>query len=209
MVPISAFFSRVLPHVLGCPEPTAEQAVLDAAIDFCERTLVVQHDLAPVSLVRGRADYALTPPVSTEVAQVMSAWINGNRLHPVARKHYGQKSSYEGIPASFVSLVRAETAGLQLLPTPNEDLADALVVRVALRPTRSAVELPDVLLNEWADAVVAGALYRLHDVPAQPYTNEAKALSYMQRFYLHCTRAKAEANRGRVVSSMSVNMRSF
>ena len=41
MIPLSAFFPRLLPNVLGCPEPLAQQALLDSAIEFCSRSLAV------------------------------------------------------------------------------------------------------------------------------------------------------------------------
>ena len=45
MISIDKFYSRVMPYVQGCPEPTASQAILDAAIEFCDKTNVMRQTL--------------------------------------------------------------------------------------------------------------------------------------------------------------------
>jgi len=209
MVPVSAFFSRLIPHVVGCPEPLAHQAVVDSAIALCDQALVVQIDLDPVSVIRGLADYELEMPSQQRLSQVINVGLEHRALTPVPSYQVGVVSDVSGQPKYYFSRDIDEILQLRLFPTPDRDYQDELRVRVATRPTRDATRLHQSLFNDWSEAVVEGALARLYDTPGQAFSSEAKAMLLYKKVRAKINDARIEALRGRVMSSMSVSMRGF
>ena len=194
---------------MGCSEPLAQQALIDSAIALCDQALIVQTDLDAVNVVTGTRDYEIELPSQQELSQVMRVWLDDRLLGPVPSFQVGEIASETGSPRYYFSRDIDELVNLRLFPTPEKDYPSGLVVRVATRPTRNATQFHKSLLTEWVDVVVDGALARLHDTPGQPFTAEAKALMLYQKVRVRIAAARIEALRGRVMSSMSVQMRPF
>ena len=209
MTPVSAFFTRLLPSVLGCPEPLAQQCLVDSAIELCERGLVVQQDLDPINITAFTANYEFELPSQQELSQVVWAWADKTLLVPVPRAQSSGMDDTPGRPQYFTTRHVDEVLNLRLFPTPDNDVINGLRVTVALRPRRNATQVADLLFHEWAEVVVEGALARIHDIPGQIYTNEQKALVCRQKAMAAIGAARLEATRGRVMSSMSVRQRPF
>ncbi len=51
---------------------------------------------------------------------------------------------------------------IQLVGTPTEDLEDAMLAGVVLKPSRNAEQCPNFLYDDWAEYIAAGALAKLH-----------------------------------------------
>lgn len=208
MVPVSTFFSRLMPSIVGCPEPLAQQALVDSAIALCDQALVVQIDLDPVPVLEGVRDYELELPPQQQLSQVIRVWAGDSMLDPVPSFQASGVDGPSGRPRYYFTRDVDGVLNIRLAPTPDQPL-DRLRIRVATRPTRSATRLHRSLFDEWVDVVVDGALARLYDTPGQVYSNEAKALVLYQNVRAKINTARLEALRGRVVSSMSVTMRPF
>lgn len=209
MVPVSSFLSRLLPNVIGCPEPLATQALLDSAIAFCEQSLVATADLDPAALRAGVTQYELDLPAQTRLGQVLRVWADNKLLVAAPSHSVTEREPMVGEPLYYYSRDVDEQVVLNLYPAPNKDTAGGLVVRVATVPTRTATSVHSALFNEWSEAIVEGAMARLYDTPGQMFTNEAKALVLSQKVRARTNTARVEALRGRVVSSMSMTMRPF
>lgn len=208
MTPISAFFGRVIPHVIGCPEPLAQQAVLDAAIEFCAGSLAVVEELPVAAVLPGVADYALALPSGTQLAQILRVWC-GFSLLEAAPSFTTGPSAVTGSPRWYSTRTVNSVLHLHLMPTPDTTTSGGLLVRAATQPTRDATHLAPSLFDRWADAIVNGALSRLHNTPGEPYTNEAKAVMLAQRFKTATSAARIDAMRGRLETSIRITPRSF
>ena len=208
MVPVSAFFSRLLPQAIGCPEPLAQQAVVDAAIAFCERSLVVTTLLEPVSVQAGVSDYELYLPSQMVLAQVLQARFEGEQLQSEAEAQ-ATVARTSGTPRYFSSTRIDEGFVLTLVPTPDRNSTDGLLVKAATKPKRNATQLASILFDDWADAVVDGALAILYGTPDQPYSDETKGVLLATRARSKANMARLDGLHGRVQSSMSVSMRRF
>lgn len=209
MIPVSAFFSRLMPNIIGCPEPLAQQALVDAAIEFCDQTTYVTTDLDPVSIQKGVTQYELDLPAQTELSQILRVWVDGRLLGPVPSFEVQSTTAPEGTPLYYYTRDRDEVLNLTLYPAPDKNVTNGLVVRVATRPTRGATQVHSALYNEWADVIVESALAKMYGTPGQVFSNEAKSVVLMQKVRARTNVARVEAYRGRTVSSMSVQMRSF
>lgn len=79
----SSLIPRINTSVPGCPQPLMEQAIRNAAIKTCERTLVWRHAEMPYNLSPGVHQYFYRKPQNADVHVVFDAAINGypiNRL---------------------------------------------------------------------------------------------------------------------------------
>ena len=209
MVPISAFFPRLLPSVVGCPEPLAQQALLDSAIEFCGRSLAVTTTLDAVTLSAGKASFEVDTPTGTTIAQVLNLWFDGTEIEAAPYAQATNMSAIAGTPRYFYGEDIDEAFNITLLPAPDTTVARGVIVRAALKPKRSATTVHSVLFERYAQAIVDGAQAILLAIPDQPFSDEAKAQVMAVRARSGANHARTDAMHGRVQSSISVKMRVF
>jgi len=195
MRPISDFFPRVLPYVPGCPQPVAEQAILDAAIVFCEDSLVIRERFSAFNTDPGIADYGLTTPSDTQVARLLAVYVNGTQI-PAWVSDPPPPAVGSGAPTTYYTTRSDGVFKLELYPIP--DRAYEITVEAALRPTRDAATLDSDLFGLWSDAVVSGAIGRLSSIPDQPFSDLARAGAAQLTAAFMGRKARTENGVGRV-----------
>jgi hypothetical protein len=216
MKPITLFYSRLMPWVVGCPEPIAAQALVDAAIRFCEETSVVTYTCQPQDAVADEGLYRLAVPALQSIVVTQKVWYGTTLLTPVpstdvsnvlaAVGAVGDTEVATGEPSCFFE---SSPGVIKVYPVPATLATNMISAKVATRPSRSATSLDDVLYEDWADAIVAGARARLHAMPNQFFSNDAKAAQATQEFGYYLNRARGVASRGRIQTSRSVKLRGF
>jgi hypothetical protein len=214
MLNLDVFLPRLLPSVNGCPEPLARQALIDSAIEFCEETGIVRVTTDPTPLQPGVATYSVDLPASQATVQIQRAWYGPRELTAApdsqitAVKAYvtDPNAAFEQIPLYFHESAPGEVA---LYPTPGLGATNSLVLRVSTKPTRSATSVEDILYEDWAEAIVSGALRRVHAVPDTPFYSVNESARHGSLFQLGINRARSESIRGRVRTSVSVAPRAF
>lgn len=209
MVNLSAFFPRLIPNVMGCSEPLAQQALVDAAIQFCDQSLAVTVDLDPITVPVGSTAVDLDPPAQTTIAQVLYAWYDRQLLNSVP---YGQLTNIyrpNATPTDYTVEYIDEVPVLRVYPAPDKLISSGLVLRVALRPTRTATQVHDILFQRYSEGIVAGAQAILCAMPDQPFTNVDRSIAMGQRARSAANQARADMMFGRAQSSMSVTMQGF
>lgn len=207
MVPVSRFFSRLLPYVPACPEPLAQQAVVDAAIEFCESTLIDVVELDPETTVQGIADYNFTLPPQTNLVTVAKVKLDDAFIAPVTADVGRGLLLPPGAPARYYVREVDGSISLTLVPPPAD--SKELSVVCAVKPTRNATQLSDKLFNDWADAIVELALYRIMSVPGQPFSNPEMAVLYRRKASTAMSDARWESSRGRSRVMFSAAMKPF
>ena len=216
MQTLDAFLSRLLPLVPGCAHPVALQALVDSAIEFCEKSQVIQLTTAAVNAVAGTFNYTIVLPADTNVSQVLRVWYGNAEMGLPAQHDVNSPLAYNPVAGDATREVGTprmafivDPTTITLYPTPRVDLTSAVTVRVATKPSRSATTLADLLLEDWVEGVVAGAAYRLAASPSEAYSSDSNAMKYasMYRYHLGC--ARIEANKGRVRGDMTVTQRPF
>lgn len=217
MKSLDLFLTRILPHVAGCPEITAQEALVDTAIEFCEKTLVLRQTLDQFSSEAGELEYELYP-VNTQETVVcpVQVWFKTTLLEPISADLVANVQAFrtdtpgttllEGAPRQY--FWTAERT-LGLYPVPDTDEDGTVTVRAAMRPKRDATALNTVLYDDWIEAMAAGTLARLHSMKDQPWASSDRAV-IQRRYFRECLqRARVEGSSGRVRGSLSVRMRSF
>lgn len=205
---------RLLPSVPGCSDPLARQALLDAVIEFCEETQIVRVTTDPTYLTGGASVYTVDVPSGQRVVLTQRAWYGTTELAPMPASMIGSVSVFTGsdpadaaqFPRYFLESAPGEVG---LYPTPGPLANELLTFRVATKPSRSASSVENVLFEDWSEAVVAGALMRLHAIPDTPFFSDGHAMRRAAQFQLAISRARSEAQRGRVRGSLTVATRAF
>lgn len=185
----------------------ATQAIVDAAIQFCESTMVIRQHLDPIVLAAGQRTYDLDAPSQQEVARVMRAAVDGMEisLTPLAYETMGTPS--RGRPFALAVTRLDSYPEIQLAPIPDAEYT--LVVDAALRPKRTATSVADDLWNLWLDAIVAGAVSAVQRIPSQPFSDPTGAAQRHAEFRSHISRARVDASMGKVQSALRVKARPF
>ena len=187
--------------VPSCPRPLADQCLLDAAIEFCRDTEVVEYRVGPMNVQAGVGDYTLPIPQFTRPARILSATFQGRALALC------EETPLDGATGTPTLLATPTPETVSIYPAPDQTAALALYARVALEPTRDATVLPDELLHTWCEAVVAGAVMRITSIPDQAFSNPVQAAEAAARFRYGKSLATAEAGRQRIQTSAQVRAR--
>lgn len=216
MKSLDTFLSRLIPGVLGCPDPLARQALVDSAIEFCEETGVALQISAPQATVAGQGTYTLVAPTDQAVAMTKRVWYGTTSLAPIATTNVdavlayvaaaGGQTPTQGTPTVFYEV---SPGVIGVYPVPDTSASNMISAQFTAKPTREATSLEDVLFNDWAEAIVAGARKRLHAIPAQPFTDDVKVVECERQFRYYVNRAKGLSTRGRVQGSLSVKHNEF
>lgn len=208
------FYPFILPEVIGCPEPVVDQAITSTIIDFCEKTLVHQVDLDPITVVKNVIDYDLDTPTQTLVTKVMKVFYKNGEIPAVApddvrvaqiyNKYYEDAQPELGPPRCYI---QKDPRTLSIFPFPQETEKLALTLRAALKPTRSATRFDDILFEEYAETIGHGVVSRLVMSPGKTYTNIQLAGVKNLMYTAGVNVARQRANRGSTRAGTQVKMR--
>lgn len=205
---LSDFYPRILPYVVGCPDPTAEQALRDTIIAFCDETQVIHEALTAFSAVAGTSDYTLAAPSANEaISRVLEVSVDGRAIRSVPSTDAFGLQAQSGTPTSFYTTRAGSQLKLVLYPTP--DKAATVVVDAALKPTRTATQVQDDLYDLWLDTLAAGAVSRIAAIPGQSFTDFPLAAVKQAEFISGLKKARIDGRTGRVKASARVTLRPF
>ena len=209
MKALSAFFPRILPYLPGCPEPLAAQVLIDAAIEFCDSSLVLRQNLDTFNTVVGRVQYDLdAPSAQHDITRVMGVTLDGKELVAgMAEALRGDMPTAPAKPRGFYTDRTDSVFTLMLSPPPDE--VYSVLVNVALSPTRTATQLDDDLYNTWINPIVSSAIARAMQIPGQPFSNPAQAQILLNSVARQTVTSRIEGNYGFVRGSMRVRSRPF
>jgi hypothetical protein len=177
-VAYTAFYDEVLPEVPGCLQAVALNAIRNAAIEFCQKTLAYIYNHPAISAVAATATYAFVPTSGTVVAKVLQAFYNGIEITPKTPdelKAIYASSDWRNETGTPLYYTQDDETNIRLVPFPSASLASALKMRVALKPTRASTTIEQRIHEEYLEAIKNGALYRLKISVGKPYSDPAGA----------------------------------
>ena len=172
MTTLEAFHSLVLPSVIGCPTITASQAILNACIEFCEKSLIVREVVDPFTTVANVSAYDIELSSGAKLAMIMSASVDSKDITALGSDDFPNLGTAVSKPQSCRY---GEDGMLQLYPVPDAAYTIGLVV--AIKPSRSATAVNDKLFEDWGEHIASGALQRLMLLPSA-WANPALAASH-------------------------------
>ena len=209
-VPYDNFLPEVLPYVPECPEPVAINAIRNAVIEFCTKSMWLVSEQT-IDLFALQRDYQLSLPIETELLRVQDAWYNHISLKPAGeedlKRLYGLDwRVLEGRPAYYTQLL-PDT--LRMCPMPIMDETGAVDLIVALRPIRVSTSCDVTLYDRWLEGVACGAKARLMMLPQQSYSDTQAALTNKALFNTAIGEARIERNRGMTRATLRVRPPKF
>lgn len=192
-----AFHIYVLPKVPGAPEPIVDEAIREAAREFCERTRLHKHTVS-VAVGTG-ATVTPIPPTDTEICHVMFARIGTKKIVPETedrlREMYG--SDWMERTGESEYIVGDTEDIFRLVPYLGVANTQQLTLRVALRPTEAAAGLEEWIYKRHQRVISHRALSILMGSPETlPYSNPPQSAAYKQAFDEAVGRIRKEAYRG-------------
>jgi len=81
-IELTEFLPEVMQYVPDVPEFVAINSLRNAAIEFCEKTRVLQIDLSPTALIVGKANYLMVVPPDLKFVDLVEAYADDRLLIP-------------------------------------------------------------------------------------------------------------------------------
>lgn len=197
-VTLDEFLPDVLPEVPGCPSAMARHAVRRSIRRLCASGLWNEL-LPPISTIAGVGDYDVVAIGDREVERVSLVFYDGMELEhmPIERARYHQGIDWRtktAVTPSAYTMTDPRT--LYLVPAPSDAKTDVIEVRADLKPTNDANAVPEFFLQDWPEAVAAGALTRLLMQRKQPWADPQMASVYERAFNSAVASAGVQVARG-------------
>jgi hypothetical protein len=213
-----ALYDMVIPWVPGAPENLVLQEIRNSMIELCEKSLIVQRDHYPVTVLAGINNYEFEPPDGWIVVKIMRMWFKDQLMIP----HHldNNRSTWEYNPDAIFDkkpegntprwYTQKDEKEFIIWPHPKETLVDAITMRVALKPTRICPDpcdvFPDELFEDYAEVIASGAKRRLMLIPKKPYSDPQQAGVEQSLFIAGLNMARQRATHGYVRSNMQVRL---
>lgn len=216
MKSIDLFVAQVLPFVMGCTEPMAKTAVLESAIEFCQRTNAVRR-LETMDAELDVDEYDVPVPGQMVTNKVIEVYYGTTQLYPndattiddvlSTRGAVNDSDPSSGDPTAFYAVEGDAT--FKVYPIPDATTTNMFTVKASFVPLRTATQLDDVLYNRYLQYIRSGAVAYLASLPAQPFTSLPLYQMHKANFELGVSRAIAESRKGAAITSSRVRARAF
>jgi hypothetical protein len=152
------FFPDVLPDVLGCPEPTVERHLLNAARRFCAMSRCWRDEIDPVSIQATRATYELYYPDESAGVELIGAVLDGQDIDLEVADGTTTAKRLEGASGQR-RVLSQDLVNITVMPTPQAD--GTLVITAILQPGPAATGIPERIGDRYQLAIATGALASL------------------------------------------------
>lgn len=189
---LSVFTPELVLQLPGCPDPVVEYHLLRVARDFCTRTSCWRDTFPTITAQDDTLTYFLdTSESKTEMVRALSLTVNDvlqwAAMDPPEDQEQPQYPA-ERPPFS----INSDGDQITLEEQPDGDI----VVSGSMRPSLAATTLPDLLLNEYLEAIRAGTLARLQVIPGKPWTNAQLGMFNAGEYQRLCNSAANRAATG-------------
>ena len=152
----SDFYPWVLPSVPGCPNPTLDLHIRQAAIEFCRRTLCWVRTLDPVEANGMDVRFDLDLPSQTQAVKLIAVAVNG-REYLLLDTQRGLQLVRQGSGADF-SFTQDK---LTLDVHPLRARGNSIEVDMALAPSFNASSIETDVASPYLQEIAQGALATL------------------------------------------------
>lgn len=209
---VEDFFRYIQGELLSCPESLMEIEIMRTAIELCEKTHAWVETQDPIKLIDGQAEYDVDYPSNSRViAALMVSMDSGRRLAAADQawleshlSNWPVATSVE--PLYFSAPVQRDV--IQVYPVPQLPTG-SITIKGTYAPTMKSATFPDVLFNDYFDALTAGSKYRLMAKAGQQWANLPMATVYKAEYERKLNDARIEVLHDRVPSTLSVRPRKF
>jgi len=204
--------SKLAPSVPGCPRPTIEQYVRDAAIEVCEKTLVWRYEQPLIRLTPGVYEYEYETPENSDIVGVIHATVNGEKITPLTQEQV--HAQYPDWPSTETAkrsdprnLSQLDPDHFVVVPVPDATKTYDVKMFVALKPSITSRGMDQTPFDECEQLIIHGALQHLLVLPGKSWADRELATYHAKQFAYKTAARRAKANLGVARASMTVQMR--
>ena len=194
MVPIDDFLPRIRMYASGCDDFTLTNAIRDAAIEFCRRTLAIEETVTTAVAIDEATPTQIFLSEDMEPYHLMSAKWDGLPMRIKTTDDMDAEipdwERYGSSSPRIIVTPASRPGEIRLFEKPSK--AGTLTTVYAMRPSRTATDLSDELFELWAEALDAGALEKILRIPGRNWTDMAGSAGYKQFFKDEISRARVE-----------------
>lgn len=207
------YLPEVLISASGVPYVIAINAIRNAAIRFCEKTGIWKEDITAINVVAAQSDYTITP-TKGEIINLKWATYNGYTLLMFSEEELDIEFN-KGNTENWRLKTEPEAEGIymysyntaRLVPIPNVSITSGLLVGVTLKPSLDSTDGIEEIHKNWKDAIVLGALSRLHGMPGRPWYNPQESARERLKSDSEIRRAQIRVRKSGVIKSDQIRMR--
>jgi len=169
----------LIPFVPGCPDGLILNEVRSAAIELCKLTDVYQETLAPIQMVEGQSTYLLDLPIGTVLEKILTVTSGGRELEPTSFSLVASRMPNRGL-SQPTHYLKDDGNRISLFPSPDD--SSEFTIRAVLRPATTSNGIKSTVLDDYKEAILYGALYRLLRHPAKEWGDPNAAREYSALF---------------------------
>jgi hypothetical protein len=205
-VPFEDFLPNLTQYVPDVPELIAVNALRNAAIEFCERTLVWQFDMDAMLAIKGVNTYEIDVASGVKFVDVMFGYYKNRLIIPKSADELTRLyrwTDWRTLPGEPAYLTRVSAKEVIVVPTPDQ-AGNKITVRAAFAPTRQATGVGVDVFENYVEIVCNGARARLYNTPGQPYYDKSSAMEFERRFRAGISEVRTMVNKSLTRASPKV-----
>lgn len=177
MIDLDEFYPHIMPFAPGCSVPMANQAIITAAREFCERTRLWRCD---DSFELTEDCNVVCAPDGADLYEIEYARFGQQDLESIGfgelNREFPNWKTYGGGMPKWISQVEHDS----VIVAPYS--AGTLELGLLLVPSEDAEQLPDFLAKHYRQVIAWGALREIMLVPNQSFTSPDGAALNGARF---------------------------
>jgi len=203
---ISEIINLVRPDVLSVPQPIINREVVSIILEFCKKTSILQREFE-LEIDSGDLDDDRQDCIDFNISAwanamrptvVMDILIDSVRYVPHKRNILNTITAFNQIPgAAGTSISSDERFKYYWVPN-NQTIRifdmtssmSTLYLRIAVKPLRAATTIDTDLFEDWSEAFVAGAKYKLLSMPGKDWTDKKSAEDFKRDWRKYLSQAK-------------------
>jgi len=191
--------SETRPGLAQLPDVSLVAALRRGAQRFLRESQVWADDLDPFALVLERHTYPLQLPDGARVERILTLKVNGRAIETQLRpREMRALNASEGSPTAWAILDSQDEQSVAFDRSATaSEVGQLVLIHAALAPTNEAAELPDWIVNDWHDGIVAGARMELLGQRGMPHYDPDAAARERFNFSMDVARAKRVQVSGR------------
>ena len=205
MVSADSFVDYIAADVPDCPNMVIRRAVTLAAQDFFRETGLWVEECDVTNSTPGDPNVELEIPSNTIIGAVKDLAVNGRHVEPITPEDVNDSDwMTRAVPGTAVrGYWVSGTRSIRLYPILTE--AAQIAAFVAVVPSETCISFGDIA-QQYFQAIVHGAKWKLQAAPGQPYSNADLAVYNNKEFHRITGDAKIRARRSGT-AQLRVNLR--
>lgn len=174
----SYFYPRLMPRVMGCPNPLADAELRNASREFFEKTRAWRQWLDWFTTFEGVRQYDIDVPVDTQVVRIEQATKDASPMSVDAAFILPKDPATHAVSGGGLSSADRTT----IILGADTTTGSVIQLQCSLQPSEQATGIPDHLAAQYTDAIVSGALFRIRTLAGQPFTDVSSAALDLAKF---------------------------